>query len=112
MGSTNPVFLLPGQAPSSVTLALGYGRTAAGQVGNGVGVDAYVLRTSAAPHVLPSVSVRATGRSYPLATTQDHHVVDLAAAWSRTNVEPRLYREAVRRRWPVRFFEPPEKRAD
>jgi HAD superfamily hydrolase (TIGR01490 family) len=25
-----------------------------------------------------------------------------------TNPDPRLYREAVRRRWPVRFFTPPE----
>ena len=27
-----------------------------------------------------------------------------------TNPDPRLYREAVRRRWPVRFFEPPPSR--
>jgi hypothetical protein len=25
-----------------------------------------------------------------------------------TNPDPRLYREAVRRRWPVRFFTPPD----
>jgi phosphoserine phosphatase len=25
-----------------------------------------------------------------------------------TNPDPRLYREAVQRRWPVRFFTPPE----
>ena len=28
-----------------------------------------------------------------------------------TNPDPRLYREAMRRRWPVRFFEPPERAA-
>jgi len=37
---------LPGQARSSMTLALGYGRTAAGHVGDGVGTDAYPLRTT------------------------------------------------------------------
>ena len=34
-----PVMILPGSADHSVTLALGYGRTAAGRVGNGVGVQ-------------------------------------------------------------------------
>ena len=33
---------LPGQADYSVAVALGYGRTAAGRVGNGVGFNAYV----------------------------------------------------------------------
>jgi len=28
-----------------------------------------------------------------------------------TNPDPRLYREAVRRRWPVRFFTPPQAKA-
>jgi hypothetical protein len=27
-----------------------------------------------------------------------------------TNPDPRLYRVAVRRHWPVRFFKPPEKK--
>ena len=44
-----PVFVLPGQADGSVALALGYGRTAAGRVGDGVGVNAYLLRHSEAP---------------------------------------------------------------
>ena len=38
-----PVMIQPGQAPGSVGLALGYGRTAAGIVGNGVGVNAFPL---------------------------------------------------------------------
>ena len=89
-----PCYVLPGQARNSLTVSLGYGRTAAGQVGNGVGVDAYVLRTSSAPHVLSSVSVRATGRSYPLATTQDHFAIDTLGFAERNVRVENLVREA------------------
>lgn len=44
-----PVWILPGQADDCVTVHLGYGRTRVGRVGNGVGFDAYALRTSDAP---------------------------------------------------------------
>ncbi|QJE03465.1 4Fe-4S dicluster domain-containing protein [Massilia forsythiae] len=43
-----PVLVLPEQADGVVTLPLGYGRAAAGNVGNGVGFDAYRLRSLAA----------------------------------------------------------------
>ena len=46
---TGPVWIMPGHANDSVTVHLGYGRTRAGQVGNEVGFNAYLLRTSAAP---------------------------------------------------------------
>lgn len=38
-----PVFIQPGQAIGSIGLALGYGRTKAGKVGNEIGVNAYSL---------------------------------------------------------------------
>jgi molybdopterin-containing oxidoreductase family iron-sulfur binding subunit len=68
-----PVWIVPGHAVGSVTLHLGSGRTRGGRVATGAGVDANALRTSAAPAVLPGVTMRATGEYYPLATTQDHH---------------------------------------
>ncbi len=40
---TAPVIPQPGQAPGTIGLALGYGRTAAGKVADGVGVNAYPL---------------------------------------------------------------------
>jgi molybdopterin-containing oxidoreductase family iron-sulfur binding subunit len=55
-----PVLVVPGSADQSITLALGYGRTAAGRVGNGVGVNAYVLRTVAGAG---STSARASSRA-------------------------------------------------
>ena len=89
-----PTFVLPGQARSSMTLALGYGRRAAGRIGNGVGADAYVLRTSKAPHVVSGAIVRGTGRSYHLATTQDHFAIDTAGFKERNRRVGELVREA------------------
>ena len=39
----------------------------------------------------------------------DLPLLDLVGHPVVTNPDPRLYREATRRRWPVRFFEPPER---
>jgi len=75
-------FVLPGQADDSIGLAVGYGRKAAGRVGTGVGFNAYPLRTTAAMHAAP-VRVAVTGRSYRLATTQDHHMIDTVGARER-----------------------------
>ncbi|MBZ0112287.1 MAG: 4Fe-4S dicluster domain-containing protein, partial [Thermoanaerobaculia bacterium] len=41
---TLPVIVLPGQAKGSIAVDLGYGRSAAGRVGNGIGVDINPLR--------------------------------------------------------------------
>ncbi|MGH8169080.1 MAG: TAT-variant-translocated molybdopterin oxidoreductase [Steroidobacteraceae bacterium] len=46
---TAPVWVLPGQADDCVTLPLGYGRRRTGPVGEGVGFNAFALRTRAAP---------------------------------------------------------------
>ncbi len=67
-----PVFVLPGQADGSVALALGYGRTAAGRVGDGVGVNAYLLRHSAAPDFDGGLSLTKIKGSYELCQTQEH----------------------------------------
>jgi MoCo/4Fe-4S cofactor protein with predicted Tat translocation signal len=78
-----PVYLLPGQARGSIGLALGYGRTAAGHVGglvaegvDPVGVDVNRLRTWASRQFSVGARVEPTGKTYPLATTQDHHAID------------------------------------
>ncbi len=71
-----PVYVLPGHAEGSVTVPVGYGRTAAGRVGDGTGVNAYRLRTTAAMNVAPAVRITKTERHNPLAGTQDHHAMD------------------------------------
>jgi putative phosphoserine phosphatase / 1-acylglycerol-3-phosphate O-acyltransferase len=68
------------------------------------------------------------GKIYWLQQLVDEQNVDLAKSWFYTdsvtdlpllelvghpvvtNPDPRLYRVAVRRHWPVRFFKPPEKK--
>ncbi len=45
---TGAVWVVPGQAEHSIALTLGWGRKAAGRIGNGRGFDVYPLRTSEA----------------------------------------------------------------
>ncbi|HSP99864.1 MAG TPA: 4Fe-4S dicluster domain-containing protein [Candidatus Dormibacteraeota bacterium] len=66
------VMVLPGNADGSLTLALGYGRPAAGRIGTGVGFNAYRLRTSRAAGFDTGLSVQRTGRRHPLAMTSEH----------------------------------------
>lgn len=67
-----PVWITPGQAPRSVTIHLGYGRKRAGRVGDNLGFNAYLLRTSAQPWRAEGLSLQKTGRSIKLASTQEH----------------------------------------
>ncbi|MCA9447524.1 MAG: 4Fe-4S dicluster domain-containing protein, partial [Candidatus Omnitrophica bacterium] len=71
-----PVCILPGQAAGSIVAHLGYGRTAAGRVGNNLGFDTYKIRTSEAPYFVCGVNVKKTGGAYPLSSTQDHYAID------------------------------------
>jgi MoCo/4Fe-4S cofactor protein with predicted Tat translocation signal len=61
-----------GQAPDTITLHMGYGRTRAGRVGTGIGFAVNALRNTGAPDTLAGVQLTKTGDSYELACTQDH----------------------------------------
>ena len=71
-----PVWIQPGHPDDSVTVHLGFGRTNAGRVGNGVGFNAYALRTSDAPWFGSGLEIVKTGAKYSLATTQEHHLME------------------------------------
>lgn len=72
-----PLWLMPGNADDSVTVFLGYGRTAAGSVGNGVGVNVYPLRTTAAPWFAGTgVQVLNANGRYQLVSTQNHWTME------------------------------------
>ncbi|MCM3876128.1 MAG: 4Fe-4S dicluster domain-containing protein, partial [Thermoanaerobaculia bacterium] len=66
-----PVWILPGQPDDVLTLHLGHGRTRAGRVGNGTGVNVYGIRTASGLWAA-SAAVQKTGGTYALATTQHH----------------------------------------
>ncbi|HVV00873.1 MAG TPA: 4Fe-4S dicluster domain-containing protein, partial [Verrucomicrobiae bacterium] len=68
-----PVLIVPGQAENSVTLHLGYGRVRCGRAGEGVGVNAYPLRSLEEPWIAKGLSLKKTGLRHLLATTQTHH---------------------------------------
>jgi len=73
---TVPVLIQPGQADGTIGLALGYGRTHAGRVANGVGVNAYELLDISNGFtnfdITQGVSLELTGDSYRIAQTQTH----------------------------------------
>jgi molybdopterin-containing oxidoreductase family iron-sulfur binding subunit len=68
--------VLPGHADFSVHVALGYGRTATGRVGRDTGFNAYRLRTTTAPDIAIGLKVSRTGRTYSLASTQEHFTME------------------------------------
>ncbi|SNS55998.1 quinol:cytochrome c oxidoreductase iron-sulfur protein precursor [Belliella buryatensis] len=71
-----PVLVQPGQAIGTVGLALGYGRTKAGRVANGVGINAYELLSVNNGFVnfdvIEGVTVELTSDKYKIAQTQTH----------------------------------------
>ncbi|MDP6850040.1 MAG: 4Fe-4S dicluster domain-containing protein, partial [Planctomycetota bacterium] len=102
-----PVYVMPGHAPGSVTLPLGYGRTAAGQIAgiagiandmaeqnvDSVGFDTYKIRPMNAQYHASEAKVSATGNTYSLVSTQDHHIIDEIGAHGRDERLKDLIRE-------------------
>lgn len=72
---TAPVWITPGQPDNCVSLTFGYGRTRAGQVGTGIGYNAYAIRPAEAAW-FASGTLEKTSRRYPLSATQDHHSME------------------------------------
>ena len=73
---TGPAWIQAGHPDNSVTVFLGYGRKRAGRAGTGNGFDAYPLRTTAAPWFTTGVTLRKTGATYELASTQGYQSMD------------------------------------
>ncbi len=89
-------YVMPGQAPFSIALALGHGRIRAGRVGgmarkshrwNGEawvpaldqptpGFDVYPLRRAQALYIESGASIERLGSTYQLVSTQDHWAID------------------------------------
>jgi Fe-S-cluster-containing dehydrogenase component len=95
-----PVWILPGHPEDSVTLHFGYGRTLAGKLGSGRGVNAFAIRTSDSPGGGRGLALAKTGRSYPLVTTQSHATMEgraivRAATLDEFEENPKFAREMV-----------------
>lgn len=95
-----PVWIVPGHADFCLTLPLGFGRQAAGHVGNGIGVNTFKLRSSANTFIEVGATVSKTSRRYKLASTQDHGSMEgrplvLEATLSDFKQHPEFAKEAV-----------------
>ncbi|MFM9996126.1 MAG: TAT-variant-translocated molybdopterin oxidoreductase [Phycisphaerales bacterium] len=66
------VWILPGMADHTVILPLGYGRTACGKVGSGVGFNTFALRGRDGAAVETGATIAAAGGTYMVASTQTH----------------------------------------
>jgi len=74
-----PVLIQPGQARNTLAIALGYGRTNAGLVATGVGVNAYLfakIEGGVRSYYSAISDVKNTGSTYELAATQLHHSME------------------------------------
>ena len=96
---TLPVAIVPGQADNTVILTLGYGRRDVGRVANGVGFNAYALRSSEAPDFDAATVVKAAGTAM-LAATQEHGSMEGRPIIREANLEeykhnPAFAQEAV-----------------
>jgi len=83
-----PVMIVPGIADRVITLPVGYGRSMNGRISSGAGRNVYAVRASTAMSSAPA-TVRTTNEHYPLATTQDHHAIDVDSTGGR-GIQSRL----------------------
>jgi molybdopterin-containing oxidoreductase family iron-sulfur binding subunit len=70
-----PAWIQPGHADGCISVTLGYGRTRAGHVGNGVGFNAGLLRAGS-DWWQPLNSAKLTGARHDLAATQLHFTME------------------------------------
>lgn len=103
-----PVLIQPGQADGTVGLAIGYGRTSAGKVGNGVGVNAYPFITKLnganTMDVLAGVSVEKTGKKYKLAQTQTHQTYMERENVIQEATLPEYKKDTAAGRWSPKIY--------
>jgi molybdopterin-containing oxidoreductase family iron-sulfur binding subunit len=75
-----PVMVQTGLAERTISASLGYGRTAAGSMGSGVGFDVYRLRTAASPWSIANVGIERTGRRQNILRSQHFFALEGEAA--------------------------------
>jgi molybdopterin-containing oxidoreductase family iron-sulfur binding subunit len=82
---SGPIWTQPGMADYSLGLALGYGRERAGRVGTGVGFNAYKIFNG--KYIETGATIRKTGETYTIATTQSHWSMEGRAIVREANLE-------------------------
>ncbi|MBC8005979.1 MAG: 4Fe-4S dicluster domain-containing protein, partial [Verrucomicrobia bacterium] len=79
-GMELPVFIQPGQAENTISVALGYGRKIAGKVGNNTGSNVYPLvgieNGSRKYYVTEAKVEKVPGKVFELAISQTHYLME------------------------------------
>ena len=115
-----PAVIQPGLHPQVVAVPVGYGRTNVGQVGDGVGVNAFAHAKVAQGQWIfagMAVKLRKTGKYYKLARTQMHNATenrpiinDLSLAeylknpGTSNHTNPHMRMETVPSIWPMHDY--------
>jgi molybdopterin-containing oxidoreductase family iron-sulfur binding subunit len=84
---TGTIWVQPGMADYTVGLALGYGREKTGRIGRNSGYNAYKARTSDAMYYASGATLKKTGRTFQLSTTQSHWNMEGRAPVREANLE-------------------------
>jgi MoCo/4Fe-4S cofactor protein with predicted Tat translocation signal len=97
-----PVWIMPGHADQSITLHFGYGRTRGGKIANGVGFNAYALRTVGALWHGGGATVTRKSGGYLFATTQHTQTMEerdpfRAATFDEYHKDPEFARPEEKR---------------
>jgi Fe-S-cluster-containing dehydrogenase component/anaerobic selenocysteine-containing dehydrogenase len=86
-----PVLVQPGQHKGTIGIAIGYGRTNAGKVADGIGKNVFslaLLKDGYRQLAGKAVTIeKVDGKTYPLATTQTHHTMAGRAIIRETTLE-------------------------
>lgn len=85
-----PVFVQPGQAQGTISVALGYGRQVAGKVGDGVGKNMFALSSvenGSQKLWTTNTDVQITDKKYQLALSQTHHSMEGRPIVRETNFD-------------------------
>jgi molybdopterin-containing oxidoreductase family iron-sulfur binding subunit len=89
---TIPVLTVPGIAPDTVVLPLGYGRKFGGAVADNVGASAFALRTTRTPHTASGARLTRTGAVHKFAVAQERGIASDVATASAAARVPMLAR--------------------
>jgi MoCo/4Fe-4S cofactor protein with predicted Tat translocation signal len=97
-----PVYVQPGQAPNTLAIGLGYGRTKGGKVANGIGQNAFPmvkLTNGQLNYFVTGATLSATGAYSALAKVQTFTGYEMAegdGTMGRTSIEGRVHNHIVK----------------
>ncbi len=86
-----PVNIQPGLANYTVTVTMGYGRTHAGRVADGIGFDAFPIFKSDTKHIVTNAVLEITSATVEIANTQQHWSMEGRDIIREANVEEYIH---------------------